>query len=141
MGEDPKKPDSDDELELDFNADLRYSEPPLDPTAASTLGAPSQEQVFGAAQKMLDEMGAKPAAQPKQPPAPPAKQPPPPPVNPKAPPVPPKAPAPPDPKQPLNVKGGMLGKILVDNGFLTLQQRDACVKAYSLDRILLTHFG
>ena len=39
MGENPKKPVPDDELELDFNADLRFSEPLPDPTADASAGA------------------------------------------------------------------------------------------------------
>lgn len=82
MGNDPKKPGSDDDLELEFDIGARYPEP--------------------------------------LPPPPPVKKP-----------APPKPPTPPDPSKPLKVRGGMLGKILVDNGFLTAKQRDACLAIQS----------
>jgi twitching motility protein PilT len=59
------------------------------------------------------------------------KAPPPPPVKPKPPPPPSPGPGPSDPDKPLTVKGGMLGKILVDNGFFTPDQRDACLAIQS----------
>jgi twitching motility protein PilT len=40
---------------------------------------------------------------------------------------PPAPPRPAAPAAPIKVEGGMLGKILVDNGFLTAKQRDACL--------------
>jgi len=119
MGDDRSNKHPDDALELDFDAGLRYSEPPLEPASGGgtggTLGVPSPEQVFGAAQKMIDERAR---ARPQAPPATAGQRPPPP-------------PRPPDPGRPLKVKGGMLGQILVENGFLSPQQRDACLAIQS----------
>jgi twitching motility protein PilT len=109
MPDKPKRPALDDDpFELDLDRALREAEPaPSQPqragAAASVFGAPSPEQQLAAVRKLIG-----------------------PPPKPKAAP-PPLPKAPPAPDAPVDARGGRLGKILVDNGFLTPKQRDLCL--------------
>jgi len=118
MTDRPKRPAAEDSVELEIEALTRPAEPPpvVEPgravgVAGAVFGLPSPEQQLAAAQRMIDAGGKsaspKPAAKPAAFPKPAA------------------------PAGPLKVAGGMLGKILVDNGFLTPKQRDACLALQS----------
>jgi twitching motility protein PilT len=113
MTDRPKRPAAEDDVELDIDALTRPAEPPpvAEPgrsvgVAGAVFGLPSAEQQLAAAQRLIDALPKSPAPKP-------------------PPPVPPPRPA--APAAPLKIEGGMLGKILVDNGFLTAKQRDACL--------------
>jgi len=113
MRDKPKRPAAEDSVERDIEALTRPAEPPpVEPgravgAAGTVFGLPSPEQQLAAAQRLID-------------------------AAPKGPPPRPAAPAPPaQAAAPIKAVGGMLGRILVDNGFLTPKQRDICLALQS----------
>jgi twitching motility protein PilT len=131
-------------------------EPERAGSGKSTLGVPSPDQLMGAAQRLMEGTQPQSPAAVKPPPTPKKPPPPPPPAEeeeleldlssismpppPPAPPVPPPPPKTPKAPDKLVVKSPMLGTILVDNGFLTPEQRDACL-AISSDPSNILPFG